>query len=408
MNRRYARHMTRIAYLVSEYPALSHTFIQREIAALRAAGRDVITASLRRTSGHHIAGEAEAAEARATFYVIDTAKHPAKTLSALGQALTRPGRLATAIALAWRTRAPGAAATLRQLFYLIEAMVLARHLEKAGAGHLHCHFENAGCSVAMLTSALTGIPFSFTMHGPSIFFEPHRWQLGTKIEQAAFVACISDFCRSQGMIFAPPAHWSKLQIVHCGVEPQRYGGGDRSPGQHLVFVGRLAAVKGVAVLLNSIADLAPKHPDLRLTLIGDGPERAGLETLSRNLGLQEQVTFAGARTQAEVAGTLKSADLFVLPSFAEGVPVVLMEAMASGLPVITTRIAGIPELVEDGVSGHLVPPGNQDELTKSIRVLLADPDARAAMGQAGRARIEAEFDIATEAAKIGALVDRLT
>ena len=243
------------------------------------------------------------------------------------------------------------------------------------------------------------------MHGPSIFFEPYRWQLGTKIEKADFVACISDFCRSQGMIFAPQAHWPKMKIVHCGVDPARYGRGDQPPGQHLVFVGRLAAVKGVAVLLRSIADLGADHPDLRLTLIGDGPERAGLETLSHDLGLDAQVTFAGAKTQAEVAETLKTADIFVLPSFAEGVPVVLMEAMASRLPVITTRIAGIPELVEDGRSGLLVPPGNQGALTDAIAKLLADPDARTAMGEAGRHIVEAEFNIAKEAAKIGQMVD---
>lgn len=395
-----------IAYLVSEYPALSHTFIQREIAALRAEGRSVKTASLRRTSGHHVAGEAEAVEARETFYVIDAAKSPGTALAALSRVLMRPRAFLRAAGLAWRTRAPGAAAALRQVFYLAEAMVLARHLERQGVRHLHCHFENAGASVAMLTSELTGIPFSFTLHGPSIFFEPHRWQLGTKIAKAAFVACISDFCRSQGMIFADPEHWPKMEIVHCGVDPTRYGRGDHAPGQHLVFVGRLAAVKGVAVLLHSMADLAPDHPDLRLTLIGDGPERGVLETLSRTLGLESRVAFVGAKTQGEVAETLRTADLFVLPSFAEGVPVVLMEAMASGVPVLTTRIAGIPELVEDGVSGRLVPPGNQGALTETIAALLADPGAWAAMGAAGRAKVEADFAIATEAAKIGRLIDR--
>jgi len=395
-----------IAYLVSEYPALSHTFIQREIAALRAEGRTVLTASLRRTGGHHIAGEAEAAEARGTFYVIENARNPGTLPAALAGTLARPVASFRAARLAWRTRAPGAAAALRQLFYLVEAMVLARHLEKRGVSHLHCHFENAGASVAMLTSELTGIPFSFTLHGPSIFFEPHRWQLGTKIEKAAFVACISDFCRSQGMIFADPAHWPKMEIVHCGVEPDRYRRGDHPPGQHLVFVGRLAAVKGVAVLIRAVTALAPDHPGLRLTLIGDGPERAALEAEARAGGAADRIAFAGARTQQEVAETLARADLFVLPSFAEGVPVVLMEAMASGLPVVATRIAGIPELVEDGISGRLVPPGNQAALTEAIATLLADPEAAAAMGRAGRAKVEAGFDIATEAAKIGRLIDR--
>jgi glycosyltransferase involved in cell wall biosynthesis len=393
---------TPIAYLASEYPALSHTFIQREIAGVRATGQEVLTASLRRTTGHHIAGEIEAAEAAETFYVIENGKKPAGVLAALGAALTS-GRLGKVAALAWRTRAPGAKAALWQLFYLVEAMVLARHLKQRGVRHLHCHFENAGCSVAMLTSALSGIPFSFTLHGPSIFFEPHRQRLDEKIAQARFVACISDFARSQGMIFADRAHWDKMKIVHCGVEPGRYGTATAPEGQHLVFVGRLAAVKGVAMLLRAMAELAPTHPELRLTLIGDGPERASLEALARQLDVTGVVTFAGARTQGEVAETLGTANLFVLPSFAEGVPVVLMEAMASRVPVITTRIAGIPELVEDGVSGLLVPPGNLAELTKAIAALLADSTRAQAMGEAGRAKIEAEFDIANEAARIAAL-----
>ncbi|MEO1196953.1 MAG: glycosyltransferase [Pseudomonadota bacterium] len=393
-----------IAYLASEYPALSHTFIQREIDGVRATGRTVLTASLRRTSGHHIAGEAEARDAAETFYVIENGKRPKVVLAALGAAL-KSGRLGRAAALAWRMRAPGARGALWQLFYLVEAMVLAKHLTGRGVAHLHCHFENAGCSVAMLTSTLSDIPFSFTLHGPSIFFEPRLQRLDEKIARARFVACISDFARSQGMIFADRTHWDKMKIIHCGVDPDRYGNMRAEAGQHLVFVGRLAAVKGVAMLLRAVAELAPSHPDLKLTLIGDGPERAGLETLSRQLGVAAQVTFAGARTQAEVAETLATANLFVLPSFAEGVPVVLMEAMAARVPVITTQIAGIPELVEDGVSGRLVPPGNLPELVAAIKEVLADPSAARAMGDAGRIKIEAEFDIAKEAVKIAGLFD---
>lgn len=398
-----------IAYLVSEYPALSHTFILREVAALRDEGREVLTASLRRGPGTRLGGDAERAEASRTFYVISEASKPAELFTALGAAFTRPGRVLSAAALAWRTRSPGLKAALWQLFYLVEAMVLARHLTARGARHLHCHFENAGCSVAMLTAELTGLPYSFTLHGPSIFFEPHRWKLGEKIARARFVACISHFARSQGMIFADPVHWPKMEIVHCGVNPDRYGrSGAASSGAHLVFVGRLAAVKGVAVLIRAVATLAPDHPGLRLTLIGDGPERAGLERLARETGATDRIVFAGPKTQAEVAEALAIADLFVLPSFAEGVPVVLMEAMASSLPVVATRIAGIPELVEDGVSGLLVPPGDEASLVGAITELLADTERARSMGAAGRRIVEADFDITGQAAKIGRLIDGVT
>ncbi len=395
----------RIAYLTGEYPALSHTFILREIAALRDAGREVIACSIRQTSGAHIAGEAEAAEARNTFYVIRAAKSPARLLAAVGFGLSRPGRLASALFLAIRTSPPGPKAFLWQMFYLAEALVLARHLSDRGVRHLHNHFANSSCSVAMLAAELADIPFSFTLHGPAIFFEPRLWRIDEKIARAKFVACISHFCRSQGMIFADQAHWPKMRIVHCGVTPARYQSDGHAPGKRLIFVGRLAAVKGIAVLLRAFAKVYERHPDARLTLIGDGVERPNLEALARDLGIAAAVDFAGPKTQAEVADTLPTADLFVLPSFAEGVPVVLMEAMASALPVIATRIAGISELVEDGVAGRLVPPGSVEELTDAIGALLDDPETRAAMGRAGRARVENAFDIAKEAAKIGQAID---
>ena len=395
----------RIAYLTSEYPAVSHTFILREIAALRAEGREVITCSTRRPGPAHRKGAAEAAEAATTFYVIDAAKNPVTFLAAQAATLARPRRWLEALQLAWKTRQPGPKALLWQAFYLAEAAVLARHLRREGVTHLHNHFGDSSGTVAMLTSVLADIPFSLTIHGPSIFFEPRRWHLGEKAARARFVACISHFCRSQVMVFTDPGDWTKLQIVHCGVHPDRYGRTAGPAGDRMVFVGRLAAVKGVRVLLDALAEVRRTRPGATLTLVGDGPERAGIEAHAAALELSEAVRFTGYLTQDEVAAELAAADLFVLPSFAEGVPVVLMEAMATGLPVIATRIAGIPELVEEGVSGLLVPPGDAVALAAAIGELLADPDRRAAMGRAGRAKVAAEFDQATEAALLGRLID---
>jgi glycosyltransferase involved in cell wall biosynthesis len=414
-----------VAYLTGEYPAVSHTFILREVEALRRQGLDVRTCSVRRTAPHHHRGPAEREAAASTFYVIAAARRPGTLLAALGAALARPGRLARATALAWRTRAPGLRAATWQLFYLVEAAVLARHLREEGVGHLHNHFANSSCSVAMLASEISGIPFSFTMHGPSIFFEAGQWRIDEKVARARFVACISHFCRSQGMIFADPAHWERMRIIHCGVEPDRYGagrssrgtstadpsaggapaeGGAEGAGPTILFVGRLAAVKGVPVLLEAFARLGARHPGARLVLVGDGPERAAIEARAAALGCAGRVRFRGYLNQDEVADELARADLFALPSFAEGVPVVLMEAMASRLPVVATRIAGIGELVEEGVSGRLVPPGDAEGLAGALDALLGDGALRARMGAAGRARVEAEFHVDREAAKLRALI----
>jgi glycosyltransferase involved in cell wall biosynthesis len=395
-----------IAYLTSVYPAVSHTFVQREIAGVEAAGLEVAPCSIRQPPADHLTGPEERADFARTFYVLRTARRPLKLLGAQMAALARPGRYLSTLKLAWSTSAPGLRARLYQLIYFVEATVLAQHLRAIGARHLHVHFGNTGASVAMLAARLAEIPFSYTLHGPSELFEAKKLAMPQKTAQAAFVTCISHFARSQGMLFSDPAHWHKLRIVHCGVWPDVYdpeaaGAASADRPVRLVFVGRVAPVKGLRVLLEAFGAARAQGADLHLTIVGDGEDRAHLERLAAPFGAA--VHFAGYQSQQGVAEAMAAADIFVLPSFAEGVPVVLMEAMASGKPVISSLVAGIPELVEDGVSGYLVPPGDAQTLTARIVQLAADPDRRAAMGQAGRAKVVAEFDIRVEAARIARL-----
>lgn len=393
-----------IAYLTGEYPRATDTFIQREVAALRALGLEILTHSVRGTDPSHHVGAEQKAEYAATFQVQREARNPARLirahLSMLGKGWAR------AAGLAWRTRPAGAKAGLWQLFYFLEAGILAARLRETGAVHLHNHFGNSSCSVAMLAAEMAGLPFSYTMHGPMEFFEPQHWRIDEKVARAAFVACISHYARAQGMIFADQAHWPKMRIVHCGVDPQLYDTEPRAAsGKRLLFVGRLAAIKGVRLLIDAVAELATRHPELKLTLVGDGAERAGLEAHARARGLGDRVRFTGYLGQSGVADELRQADVFVLPSFAEGVPVVLMEAMAARLPVIASRVAGVPELVEDGVAGFVIPPGDPASLTDRIDRLLGDAEMRARMGAAGRARVAAGYDARAEAAWLARLFD---
>lgn len=389
-----------IAYLTGEYPKVSHTFIQREIEALEATGQTVLRCSVRQAPAKDVVGPDQQAEAARTFFVLRAAKSPARLIGAHLHVLRRaPRRWLSALKLAWRTRPPGAKALLWQAFYFLEAAVLTRHLHDNGAIHLHNHFASSSGSVAMLTSEMSGIPFSFTMHGPTEFFEPKWWRLDEKVARASFVACISHYCRSQLMFFSDPAHWNRLRIVHCGVTPERYGRDPSRPADappSIVFVGRLDSVKGGRLLLEAFGTLRDRHPDAVLRIVGDGPDRPAMEARARELNLGARASFLGYRTQTEVAEVLSGADMLVLPSFAEGVPVVLMEAMASGLPVVSTRIAGIPELVEDGRTGFLVPAGDLDSLTARIDTLLSDPARAREMGAAGRAVVEAEFNLTRE------------
>ncbi|QTN36019.1 glycosyltransferase family 4 protein [Cognatishimia activa] len=393
-------HLSKIAYLTGEYPRATDTFIQREVAALRTHGHEVMTYSIRETGVEHLVGDEQRQEAARTFYVLRHAKSLGRLVkSHIGWLGRRSSSYWKGLKLAFQTSPGGLKALAYQMFYFAEAGVLADEMRRQGVTHLHNHIAKSSCTVAMLASEISGIPFSFTLHGPDIFFAPDHWRLDKKIEKARFVACISHFCRSQAMSFSPMEDWRKLHIVHCGVEPERYAGAPAG-GKKLLFVGRLAAVKGMPVLLDAMKRL-PK--DVTLTVIGDGPDRTALE--EQAAPFRERVRFLGYQSQTEVAEALKSHDVFVLPSFAEGVPVVLMEAMAAARPVITTRIAGVPELVEDGVSGVLVPPGDVDALSGAISSVSQDVELQQKMGRAGRAKVELDYRAVDEAKWLSDLIE---
>ncbi|OCX66407.1 colanic acid biosynthesis glycosyltransferase WcaL [Thioclava sp. SK-1] len=392
-----------IAYLTGEYPKVSHTFIQREITALRHAGWTVEACTVRRAPAKDVVGQDQRDEQTGTFCILEAAKSPARLIKAHMQMLRRdPKRWISSLKLAWSTRPPGLKAGLWQMFYFLEAGVLSQHLLDRGVRHLHNHFANSSCSVAMLTSEMSGIPFSVTMHGPAIFFEPMWWRIDAKIARAAFVSCISHFCRSQAMFFSDTQHWSKLKIVHCGVEPENYGRDPHAaPGKEVIFVGRLSAVKGVPLLIEAFARIHADHPDARLSIVGDGDTRAEYEALAAACGAKDSIAFLGYQSSDEVAALMARSDVLVLASFAEGVPVTLMEAMASRLPVIASRVAGVSELIDDGISGYTIPAGDVDTLTARLDTLLSDPDLRDRMGCAGRDRVSEQFDLHKEAMWLG-------
>lgn len=388
-----------VAYLTGMYPKVSHTFILREVDALRDLGADILPCSVRRPPTGEVRGPAAEAECGRTFYLLETARNPLRLVAAhLRLLMTSPRSWGKAARLAWKTRPPGLKAGLWQIFYFAEAGVLARHLQDRGAGHLHNHLGDASGTVALLAAGMAGIPFSYTAHGPDLFFAPQHWRIDVKTAEARFVACISHFCRSQMMLFSDPKHWHKLAVVRCGIVPDGYGTTPRQAfGQHVLFVGRLAAVKGVPLLLEAFARVRAQYPQARLTLVGDGPDRAALQSRAMALGLEDVTEFAGYRTQEEVAALLQKADMLVLPSFAEGLPVVLMEALASRIPVIATPVAGVSELVRDDETGLLVPPGDIDALAEALDRLFGHPELCRRLGEAGRTVALERHDVLREA-----------
>jgi glycosyltransferase involved in cell wall biosynthesis len=244
--------------------------------------------------------------------------------------------------------------------------------------------------------------WSFTMHGPTEFWDARSFGLAEKVRRAHAVVCISDFARSQLMALVDERHWDKLRVIHCGLELERYRPSDAPAGERLrvLSVGRLVPEKGQAVLLHAIDALVRRGLDVELELVGDGPSRARLEALVSELGLSDRVSFAGAVGQDEIGEHYRAATVFCMASFSEGVPVVLMEAMASGRPVLATAIAGVRELVRDRVTGLLVSPGRADELADALATVAADGGLRRRLADAGRAHVAANYDIDRSAAEL--------
>jgi glycosyltransferase involved in cell wall biosynthesis len=387
------------------YPRATDTFIQREVAALRRLGVDVRTISIRTPPESENVGPEQLAE-RATTTFILPARLWTLVSAHFGMLARSPLRYLKALRTALFVRGPGVRSLLWQVFYFAEAAVVAMHVRRLGIAHLHNHFSDSSCYAAMLAAEMGGFSFSLAVHGPNEFFDARSWRLDEKLRRARFAACISHFARSQAMLFAPPEDWHRLHVVHCGVEPglfapKRYHDG---AGARLTCVGRLARAKGLPILFDALVLLARTRPDIHLTLAGDGPDRAALEALAKQLGLSSRVTFLGYRSQAGVRELLAETDVFVLASLAEGVPVVLMEAMAAGVPVVATRVAGIPELIDDGVSGLLVPPGDAQALAGAIERLLNDSALRESFARRGREKVERDFNVDREAERLRLLL----
>jgi glycosyltransferase involved in cell wall biosynthesis len=220
------------------------------------------------------------------------------------------------------------------------------------------------------------------------------------------VACISEFGRQQAMRFSDEAHWHKLKVVRCGVNPGLYAAepAPEHTGRDLLFVGRLEERKGVNFLLEAVALLNARGSNVRLKIVGSGPQKEALQRQTEALSLEAVVTFAGTKDEAGVAEALRHADLLVAPSLSEGLPVVIMEALASGVPVVASAVDGIPELVRDGETGCLVPPSDQQALADGVKQLLADPYLRQRMGDAGRQLVAKEYDALRNALELLGLI----
>lgn len=404
----------KVAYLVSQYPCLSHTFIEREVLGLRALGVDVQMHSVRPCPESELRSAVMREEATRTATLHGT---PPAEIAAAHSALARrsPAGYAAGAAMAARSGRTALKPKVWQGFYFAEAVLLYERLRSAGIRHVHAHFANVSCDVARIVVAIgraedgpdAGWRWSFTMHGPTEFEEVSAHDLPAKVEDADGVSAISDFCRSQLMRLVDPSHWGKIDVVHMTVDPQAYPP-PPSPRPvdgplDLLYVGRLVPEKGAPVLLEAVSLLRDRGVDVRARIVGGGPLAESLATDVAHRGLGDVVELVGPVGQDDMPAEYHRADVFVLPSFQEGLPVVLMEALTTELPVVTTRIAGVAELVVDGENGRLVPAGRADLLAEAIESL-ADPELRVRLGRDGRQAVEAAFTPATEAPAMAAFL----
>jgi glycosyltransferase involved in cell wall biosynthesis len=277
-------------------------------------------------------------------------------------------------------------------------------MKRHSLAHLHVHFGNAGASVGVLVKQLTGCHLSYTIHGPDEFDDVPGQQLAFKMHAADAIVCISQFARSQLMRISSPNDWPKFRVVRLGVDAKVFQAAPRTVAAavpQLVSVGRLTPAKGQVLLIQACAQMRDQGVPFHLTMVGDGPDRSRVETEIAKHQLASQVSLTGSLTQEGVRAELARSDAFVLPSLAEGIPVVLMEAMASYVPCISTPVNGIPELIEHGHTGLLATPGDVDSLFLQLTQLCTNAGLRQRMALAAYDKVTKQFDLLSNVRALG-------
>jgi glycosyltransferase involved in cell wall biosynthesis len=387
----------RIAYVTTVFPRLSETFVVQEVQALRRRGARIELFSVKRPSRGDVTEETRELERQTTYL------WPPRLwtwLKAHGYFLrVHPGRYAKTLAFQVRHTPRTVRGLKRNLLHFFEGVLVAYACQSRHVGHIHAHFAHGPASLALVVHWLLGIPFSFTAHAVDLFKDP--LMLEEKVRAASFVAAISNYNRDFLRHCCARSEWRKIQVIPCGVDARRFRPSRRSANGviQILAVGRLVPKKGFAVLLAALAKVKDAGLPFRCIIVGDGPERQDLVRQTRQLDLVDRVRFAGALPHAQVRRSYASADIVVLPCVVsadqdrDGIPVTLMEAMASGVACISTSVSGIPELIDHGVDGWLVDPENPKALAEAILLLCRNHGLRMRLACNARKKVLAQFDI---------------
>jgi colanic acid/amylovoran biosynthesis glycosyltransferase len=386
----------RIAYLISRYPAVSHVFILREVLQLRRAGIIVETASINLPDMLQASMPMdERAEAARTYYVKRDGWSGA-LIAHLIVLITRPASWLRGLFYAFTLSGGNPRTLLLGLAYFTEALMVGRWMRAQELRHLHIHFATAAANVGLYVKCVFGTTLSLTVHGPDEFDNVGAQWLTEKIVAADFIFCIGLYARSQLMRLSEQKQWSKFDISPLGVDPMRFCPQRRVVRTgifHILCVGRLTPAKGQHILIAAACLLRNAGRQFRISMVGAGPDAESLKLAANAACLSGIIEFTGALNQTEVHHLYTQADAFVLPSFAEGIPVVLMEAMACGIPCISSRITGISELIRSDQEGFLLPPSDVPALADALAVLMDDVALRGRIGRFARARVEASYHL---------------
>jgi colanic acid/amylovoran biosynthesis glycosyltransferase len=398
----------RIAYFTNQYPKVSHSFIRREILALEQVGHEVERFALRSDKAE-LVDPLDQAEFKKTAYVLYESKIRI-VRAGLSVFIAYPFKFISTLFFAVKMGFHSDRGVLRHIAYLLESCVLLKWQKEKEIQHIHAHFGTNSTAIVMFAYLLGGANYSFTVHGPEEFDKPEFISLAEKIKYSRFVVAISSFCRSQIFRWIHVEQWSKVKVVHCGLDAELLMGNqgiEPNVSKQLLCVGRLCEQKGQLLLLESMYALKQEGSECRLVLAGDGPMRPEVELRIAEYGLNDRVEITGWISSEQVKQLLIESRGLVLPSFAEGLPVVIMEAMALYRPVISTYVAGIPELVGHDQNGWLVPPGDSEALTNAMREMLnADSEVLMHMGKQGHDAVKSQHNIGIEASKLAQLFEQ--
>lgn len=389
----------KIAYLVSEFPGISHTFILREIEELKKNNVEVVTISINSPKDLEKMDEKERFYYNTTLYLKEELK---KNILRYFFKIFTPQGLNIFFSTIKLNYFKGPKNLLKTIGYFLEELVLLTYLKKLKVSHVHIHFANPAASLLLPINKHTDINYSLSVHGPEIFYNTDKNLLEEKFRDALFIRGIGFFCRSQIMRFLETQQWDKIHMVPCGVDPEIYRRSElpRNEIVNIVSVGRLTPSKGQIVILKALNRLAKKGMNFKLNIIGGGVDASLLKSYVEDNDLESHIYFLGVRSREETKEILKDMDIFTLPSFAEGIPVSLMEAMSMEIPVVSTIINGIPELIQNGENGFLVMPSDIEGLSNIFEKLILDDVLRKNIGREGRKIIKNKYNIYKSADKM--------